>query len=91
MAKTDNSASDRICRVSMNPERSSSLWWDYARARFDAPPALRPMLDLFCAGELYVTRGEAIAIRDWAVTVPDWDDGRPPIIIEVPERDVIKV
>lgn len=85
MAETGNSSSfDRKCRVSMNPERSSSLWWDYARARFDAPASLRPMLDLFGESELHVTPADAIAIRDWAVTVLDWDDAQPPIFIEMP-------
>lgn len=91
MAETGNSTSDRMCRVSVNPERSSALWWDFARARFDAPAALRPMLDFFGEGELSVTEAEAIAIREWAVAVPDWDDAQPPIVIEIPNRRAKKL
>ena len=75
---------DRTCRISLNQERSSSVWWDYARARFDAPAALRPMLEVLGATELLVTRADAAAIRDWAATVLDWDDAQPPIFIEMP-------
>ncbi len=90
-AEDGNPTRAGLCRISMNPERSSSVWWDYARARFDAPASLRPMLDPFGESELYVTRAQAVAIRDWAAAVPDWDDAQPPIIVEVRNRDVMKV
>lgn len=88
MAETGNPTPDRMCRVSINAERSSALWWDFARARFDAPAALRPF---FGEGELSVTEAEAIAIREWAVAVPDWDDAQPPIVIEIPNRGAKKL
>ncbi len=75
----------KTCRISVNPERRSSVWWDYARARFDAPTALGPMLVFFGAQEVCVDPGDAIAIRTWAAKVPDWDDAEPPLLITVDE------
>ncbi len=69
-------------RIALNPERVASIWWDAAKARFDAPPALRPMLDPFAAEELYVTAEEGAAILAWAARLPDWDESRPPLLIE---------
>jgi hypothetical protein len=80
------SSLDRVCRISIDPERSSSVWWDSARARFDAPAALGPMLEFLGQTELLVAPAEAIAIRDWAATVTGWDDAQPPIVIEIPGR-----
>lgn len=74
------------CRIKINPERVSSVWWDFARARFDAPAALAPMLEPLGLEELFVTAGEGAAIRTWAAAVPDWDETRPPLLIE--ERDM---
>ncbi|HVM81445.1 MAG TPA: hypothetical protein VMU06_20655 [Stellaceae bacterium] len=83
MTETGQSSSlDRVCRISINPGRSSSLWWDSARARVDAPAALGPMLELLGQSELLVTAAEAKAIREWAGTVTGWNDAEPPIIIE---------
>lgn len=81
-----SSSLDRTCRISINPERSSSLWWDCARARFDTPEALQPMLEMLGESELLVSPAEAVAIRDWAATVTGWDDAQPPILIEIPKR-----
>ncbi len=70
-------------RIKINPERVSSVWWDFARARFDAPAALAPMLEPLGIEELYVAAEEGAAIRAWAATVPDWDETRPPLLIEM--------
>jgi hypothetical protein len=69
-------------RITINPERVSSLWWDFARARFDAPAALAPMLEPLGVEELFVAAEEGAAIRSWAATVPDWDETLPPLLIE---------
>jgi len=68
-------------RISVNPRKRSAVWWDYARASFDAPSFLRPMLDVFGPTELSVTEKEAEAVRAWAITVIDWDEEEPPILI----------
>jgi hypothetical protein len=87
MTETDRPSSlDRICRISINPERSSSLWWDSARARVDAPAALGPMLELLGQSQLLVTPADAKAILEWAATVTGWDAAEPPIIIETSGR-----
>lgn len=69
-------------RIKINPERISSVWWDFARARFDAPAVLAPMLEPLGIEELYVAADEGAAIRAWAATVPDWDEIEPPLLIE---------
>lgn len=69
-------------RITLDPDRISSVWWDEAKARFDAPPALQPMLDTFAIEELYVTPAEGAAILAWAATLADWDESRPPLLIE---------
>ena len=66
----------------MNPDGRHSLWWDYARARWDAPCALVPLLGPLGAEELYVSAANAALIRAWAALVPEWDDAQPAILIE---------
>lgn len=75
---------EKTCRVSVNPNRRSSIWWDYARARFDAPASLAPLLAFFGAEEVRVDADDVGAIRSWAARVPDWDDEEPPILIGNP-------
>lgn len=72
-------------RITINPERVSSVWWDFARARFDVPAALGPMLEPLGVVELFVAAEEGAAILTWAATVPDWDETRPPLLIEMRE------
>ena len=71
----------KSCRICVNPRRHSSVWWDYARARPDAPLSLAPMLAFFGEQEIAVDATEAEKIRAWAAKVPDWDDEEPPILI----------
>jgi hypothetical protein len=73
---------DMAWRITLNPERISSLWWDAAKTRIDAPAALQPMLAPFAAEELLVSAADGAAILAWAATLPGWDEGRPPLIIE---------
>lgn len=90
MAETDGplsaipggSAPGSAWRITPNPDRIASVWWDEAKARFDAPPALRPMLDPFATEELYVNPDEGAAILAWAATLADWDEARPALLIE---------
>jgi hypothetical protein len=69
-------------RITLNPERMASIWWDAAKTRFDAPPALKPMLDPFAAVELDVTPEDGAAILAWASRLPDWDEGQPPLLVD---------
>ena len=73
-------------RIRVNPERISAEWWDFAKARFDAPAALGSMLEPFGAQELTVEADEAAAIRAWAATVPDWDENQPALLIQECDR-----
>lgn len=75
----------KICRISVNPERRHALWWDDARARFDAPTSLSPLLAFFGEEEISVDASEAEKIRAWAESLPDWDTDRPPIFITIEE------
>lgn len=75
---------EKTYRVSVNPDHRSSTWWDYARARFDAPASLAPLLAVFGADEVRVDTDDAVVIRRWAARVPGWDDEEPPILIGNP-------
>lgn len=59
-------------RVAHHPARHASEWWDYARASYSAPEAVRPLLTEMPSEELRVTAAEAEAIVRWAASLPGW-------------------
>ena len=80
-----SNGSQETWRISVNPAHRSSVWWDYARARYDAPESLAPLLEFFGAQAICVDAADAAAIRVWATQVPEWDDEEPPILIGIYE------
>lgn len=63
-------------KIYVDWENSAERWWDTARERIeDAPAALRPLLDASGTEGILVDGPEADAIRQWAESVPGWDDG----------------
>lgn len=80
-----NNAPQEMWRISVNPVHRSSVWWDYARARYDAPESMGPMLEFFGVQTICVGAEDAAAIRVWAARVPEWDDEEPPILISIYE------
>ncbi len=69
-------------RIRINPERTAAIWWDEARLSRNAPAAVLPLLEVLGAEEVAVTSTEAAAVRLWGASLPGWDDGSPPLLIE---------
>jgi len=77
--------SDNAYRIRKNPDGRHSVWWDYARARWDAPAALAPLLEPLGPEELRLGAADAALIRAWVARLPEWDDAQPPLLIEICE------
>jgi hypothetical protein len=74
--------SSHSCRILANPEHLASTWWDYARANYQAPAVIRPMLEILGPLEIHVSAADGNAVQDWARAIPDWDDTAPPLLFD---------
>ncbi len=69
-------------RITINPDRRSSTWWDNARASPHAPQPIVPMLEVFGPEAIEVSDRDAAAIFTWAASLIDWDPSAPQLLIE---------
>ncbi len=69
-------------RITINPDRRSSTWWDMARASPHIPQPMVPMLQVFGPQAIEVSDYEAAAIFTWAASLIDWDPSAPQLLIE---------
>ena len=79
-------------RVVVPPPREGE-WWDQARSELDFEPERVPELARALLGTQtrtsLMSRDDAVTIRDWAESLPGWEDERRLVLLRHPSQATI--